>query len=72
MYYSPVHGDGGFLNRPFNNIFAFTFENDLSWRRKWNERLQSHVGLKAGLGVAFAGSNVWPVPVLGLTCGFQY
>ncbi len=72
MYFSPVHGDGGFLNRPFNNIFAFTFENDISWRRKWNERVQSHIGLKAGLGVAFAGSNVWPVPVLGLTCGFQY
>lgn len=72
LYYSPVHGDGGFLNRPFNNIFALTFENDLSWRRVWSERVHSHLGLKAGLGVAFAGSNVWPVPVLGITCGLQY
>jgi hypothetical protein len=72
FYYSPVRGSGGFLNRPFRNIVAVTFENDLAWRRVWTDRLHGHLGLKAGFGVAFAGSNVWPVPVLGLTCGFQY
>ncbi len=72
FYYSPVRGSGGFLNRPFRGIAAVTFENDLSWSRAWTDRLHGHLGLKAGFGVAFAGSNVWPVPVLGLTCGFQY
>lgn len=72
VYYSPVRDSGGWFNRPFSNILAITVDNDITWRRKWTDRLYGHLGLKAGIGVAIAGGNVWPVPVLGITCGFQY
>lgn len=72
VYYSPIRGSRSFLSGSYRGVLALTFDSDLSWRREWSERLHGHLGLKAGFGVAFAGSNVWPVPVLGLTCGFQY
>lgn len=72
FYFSPVRGSGNFFHKRFRNVVAVTFENDLSWSRAWTDRFHGHLGLKAGFGVAFAGSNVWPVPVLGLTCGFEY
>ncbi|QEL15204.1 hypothetical protein [Limnoglobus roseus] len=72
VYYSPIHDSGSWLSRPFNSIGAITVDSDLSWQHKWSEQVHSNIGLKVGMGVAFAGRNVWPVPILGLTCGLQY
>jgi hypothetical protein len=72
FYYSPIHSSGGFLFGRINGIYAVTADADLTWRRKWTDGLHGHFGLKAGLGVGTAGYGAFPLPVLGLTCGFQY
>ena len=72
LYYSPIHGHGGWLFPSFNGITSFTVDSDLTWQHRWGERVYGNVGLKVGLGVGFAGRNVFPVPILGLTCGLQY
>lgn len=72
FYYSPIRSSGGFFTRRFTGITALTVDTDLTWRRKWSDRVHGHLGLKVGLGVGVAGGSVFPLPVLGLTGGWQY
>lgn len=72
LYYSPIRGKGGWLFDSFNSVTALTVDSDLTWQHRWGERVHGNLGLKVGMGVGFAGRNVFPVPILGLTCGLQY
>ena len=72
VYYVPVYGRDWLFGDYRHGVGVVAADFDMAWQHRWSDAVTGNVGIKLGCGVGIIHRGVFPVPIVGVTCGLQF
>ena len=72
VYHVPIYGRDWLFGDYRHGVTVVAADFDMAWHHRWTQAVTGNVGIKLGCGIGATRGSLFPVPIVGVTLGFQF